>query len=312
LKPDDRSSQTTAGRRPFEGAALVVSAAAMWATFGTMARLLYARGFTAMELASVRTWIALIGAAAIAIATRERLRVPVRSIPFFAAYGILGFAAFEVLLLLSLQYVSVPVAISFLYTAPVFVLILARVLYAEPVTPLKIAALLLSISGVVFVSGAAGIVLHGQATIPAAGLWLGLGAGAGYALYTLFGRAAASRATPLASVFWSFLFAALALAAVQEPVGPLLRDPGSVPLLLALGIVPTLLPYLLFLRALRTVPAGTASMLACSEPLFAAFIAMIVVGDRMTAMQAAGMTLIVAASVLLAIGGGSGRPEGGT
>jgi drug/metabolite transporter (DMT)-like permease len=132
-------------------------------------------------------------------------------------------------------------------------------------------------------------------------LWLGLGAGAGYALYTLFGRAAVARAGPLASVFWSFLFAALALAVVQEPVGPLLRDMASVPLLIALGIVPTLLPYVLFLRALRSLPASTASMLACSEPLFAAVLAWIVLGDRMTGMQAIGMAFIVVASALLAV-----------
>jgi DME family drug/metabolite transporter len=287
------------GRRPIEGVALVVSAASLWATFGPIARILYERGYTPFELASVRTWVGVAAAGVVALALRIPLGIARRDIGFFAAYGIVGFAAFETLLLLSFRHVTIPVAISLLYTAPAFVLVLSHLLFAERITPAKKIALPLSLAGVLLVSGAAGTLVEAGVVIPRAGFVYGLGAGFGYALYTLFGRASVSRTHPLAAVFWSFLFAAIALTFLAGPVGPLTRDIGAIPWLLALGIVPTLLPYLLYLRALRSVQPGTAAMLACVEPLVAAVLAALLLGERLTAVQAIGMASIVGAALIL-------------
>lgn len=284
---------------PLGGAALVVSAAALWATFGPIARILYDRGYSPLELASVRTWLGVAGALLAALALRAPLRIARRDIPFFAAYGIVGFAAFETLLLASFRRVTVPVAISLLYTAPVFVLVLSHHLFGERITAAKKLALPLSMVGVLLVSGAAGAVLGSRTEVPVAGLLLGLGAGFGYALYTLFGRASADRAHPVVTVFWSFLFAAIGLTVLAEPVGPLTRDAGALPWLLALGVVPTLLPYLFYLRALRTVQPGTAAMLACVEPLVATLLAALVLRESPSIIQACGMGFIVGAAVLL-------------
>jgi drug/metabolite transporter (DMT)-like permease len=292
--PASRATAPTIG-----GAALVFLAAALWATFGPIARILYDRGYSPLELASVRTWLGVAGAFAAALILRVRLPIARRDIPFFAAYGIVGFAAFETLLLASFRHFTVPVAISLLYTAPVFVLLLSHGLFGERITPAKKLALPLSIAGVLLVSGAAGAVLGGSTEVPVVGLLLGLGAGFGYALYTLFGRASIDRAHPVAAVFWSFLFAALALTVLAEPVGPLTRDIAALPWLLTLGIVPTLLPYLFYLRALKTVQPGTAAMLACVEPLIAALLAATLLNERLSVIQACGMGLIVGAAVLL-------------
>lgn len=300
------------GRRPIGGVALVVSAASLWATFGPIARLLYDRGFSPFELASVRTWVGLAAAGIVAIISRTPLRIPRRDIAFFAAYGIVGFAAFETLLLASFRHVTIPVAISLLYTAPAFVLVLSHFLFAERITAGKKVALPLSLAGVLLVSGAAGALVETGTSIPLPGLLFGLGAGFGYALYTLFGRASVSRTHPLTAVFWSFLFAAIALTFLAGPVGPLVRDAGALPWFIALGIVPTLLPYLLYLRALRSVQPGTAAMLACIEPLVAAILAALVLGERLTAMQTLGMAAIVGAAVILVAPTGRRSDAGGS
>lgn len=247
----------------------------------------------------MRTWIGVAGALMAALVMREPLRIRRSDIPFFVAYGIVGFAAFETLLLAAFVHVTVPVAISLLYTAPAFVLLMSHRLFDERITRAKQLALPLVLVGVVLVSGAYGRIAGGDPGLSPAGLVYGLGAGFGYALYTLFGRASTDRATPVTAVFWSFLFAAMALTVLAEPVGPIVRDPGALPWLLALGIVPTLLPYLLYLRALKSVPAGTAAMLACAEPLVAALLAAAFLGERVRGVQGLGMMLIVVAAVVL-------------
>jgi len=280
--------------------AYVLAAAALWSTFGLFAKVLYARGYAPLELASVRSWIGWAGVAVVALATRTPLRIRWAEVPFFAAYGILGFAAFETLFFATLERTQVGVAAALLYTAPAFVVVLSRLLWKEAIPPFRVAALAALLVGIGLVTGAVGAVASGAAVLPTPALLLGLGSGLTYALYTLFSKVATRRHSPVAAVFWSFAFAALALALVAEPVGPLLRAGGDVWILVALGIVPTLLPYLCYLRALRTLAASAAAMLASVEPVMAALLGMAALGERMGILRWSGVVVVAVAAGLLA------------
>jgi drug/metabolite transporter, DME family len=238
------------------------------------------------------------------------LRVGWRALPFFAAYGVLGYALFTLVYFSALERTTIAIAVALLYTAPGFVLLMSALLWRERVSRARMVALALVLSGVVLVTGAGGALLRGGASLGPAALLLGLGAGATYALYTIFSKVATERWGPEAALFWSFGFATLVLALIAPPHAPFLRAPQHVPLLLALGIVPTLIPYALYLAALRELRASTASMLAAVEPVIAAILAALLLGERLQPAQAVGMLLIVAAAVLLARRGGAGDGAG--
>jgi drug/metabolite transporter, DME family len=304
-------------RRPVVGAALVIAAASLWATFGLFAKVLYDAGFAPLELASVRAAVGFVGVALFALVRLAlqrpgtgpaddtvraplRVRVPLRALPFYAAYGVLGFAFFEYVFFAALERTTVAIAVALLYTAPAFVVLASALLWRERIGPRRLGALLLVLSGVMLVTGAAGALVRGTAALPVAALLFGLGAGIGYALYTLFSKVATVRHGPLASLFWSFGFAALALALIASPVAPFVRAPQHAFMLLALGIVPTILPYAFYLAALRDLRASTAAMLAAVEPVVAALLAAVLLGERLDDVQAVGIALVVAAAVLLA------------
>jgi drug/metabolite transporter (DMT)-like permease len=289
-------------QRPVAGAALVLGAASLWATFGIFAKYLYEAGFEPLELASVRATVALAGVTIIALPRAMRgVRVPPRSLPFFAAYGILGFALFGLLFLGALERTSVSISVALLYTAPVFVALLSGLVWHERFGRIRVVSLVLALTGVMLVTGAAGGVIRGLATVPATALLLGVGSGLGYALYTMFSKVSSERHGLLPSLFWSFAFAALALGILASPFPHLLRDPDrALLLLIGLGVVPTLLPYALYLAALRHLRASTAAMLASIEPVIAAAYAAVLLGERMDGLQIAGMLLVVCAAVLLA------------
>lgn len=288
--------------RPVIGAALVLGAASLWATFGIFAKYLYEAGYGPLELASVRAAVAFSGVAMIALPRMLRgVRVPLRSLPFFAAYGIIGFALFGLLFLGALQRTTVSISVALLYTAPVFVALISAALWHERFGRTRALSLALALTGVVLVTGAAASIARGTATLPMDALLFGLGSGLGYALYTVFSKVATERHGRLPSLFWSFGFAALALAMLASPVAPLVRAPRRVLLLLiGLGIVPTLVPYALYLAGLRHLRASTAAMLACIEPAIAATFAALLLGERLDALQMAGMLLVVCAAALLA------------
>ncbi|HSK20041.1 MAG TPA: DMT family transporter [Longimicrobiales bacterium] len=287
--------------RPVVGAALVLSAASLWATFGIFAKYLYQAGLEPLEVASARAGVAFAAVLLIALARRLRgVRVPLRSMPFFAAYGIAGFALFGLLFLAALQRTTVSIAVALLYTAPAFVVLMSVVLWRERFGRLRMISLGLALTGVMLVTGAAQAVLRGTAALPFPALLFGLGSGLGYALYTLFSKVASERYGPVASVFWSFAFAAASLGILASPVTPFLRAPDQAVLLIGLGIVPTLLPYALYITALKHLRASTAAMLASIEPGIAALLAAVLLGERLEALQMIGMGLVVCAAVLLA------------
>jgi DME family drug/metabolite transporter len=297
--------------RPVVGAALVLAAASLWATFGIFAKYLYQAGLEPLGLASTRAAVGfvvlLLVALVRALVSRTApaqpgrgVRVPLRSIPFFAAYGILGFALFGLLFLAGLQRTTVSIAIALLYTAPAFVVLVSAILWRERFGGVRALSLALVLAGVVLVTGAAGSLLRGTAPLPLPALLLGLGSGFGYALYTLFSKVASGRYGALPSLFWSFAFAALSLGLLASPITPFIRAPDHTLLLIGLGIVPTVLPYALYITALRHLRASTAAMLASIEPAVAATLAALLLGERMDVLQLIGMVLVVLAAVLLA------------
>jgi drug/metabolite transporter, DME family len=72
-----------------------------------------------------------------------------------------------------------------------------------------------------------------------------------------------------------------------------------------LGVVTTVVAYLLYGRGLRTVPAPVAVTLGLAEPLVAALLGLVILGERLTAATAVGLVLVGMALVTLAVPAGS-------
>jgi drug/metabolite transporter, DME family len=72
---------------------------------------------------------------------------------------------------------------------------------------------------------------------------------------------------------------------------------ASVGLLAALAVGPTAAAYTLYFRGLRKASASTAALLTLIEPLAAALLAAVVLGDRLSATGIAGAVVLLAAVV---------------
>ena len=106
-----------------------------------------------------------------------------------------------------------------------------------------------------------------------------------------------------------------------QPVPPGPGRPGSVPsgpvrpglgasgvltacgLLLALGLAPTAVAYVLYYRGLRFQPASTAALLSLLEPLTAAVLAAIFLGERLSVTGIIGAVILLAAVARAAVAG---------
>jgi DME family drug/metabolite transporter len=87
---------------------------------------------------------------------------------------------------------------------------------------------------------------------------------------------------------------------------------GGLALALFLGAVPTAAAYLLFAAGLRRLRAAEASTLTLVEPVTAALLGAIVLGERPGGTTVIGMAIVLAGIAVLALparGAGGGRPS---
>lgn len=149
-----------------------------------------------------------------------------------------------------------------------------------------------------------------EATVSAPGILLAVGAGAGYAGYTVAAkRRLDAGQTPEAVMGGAFGTGAVLLLPVLLVAGPgFLASGGGLALVAFLGIVPTALAYVLFARGLRRLAAGEVATLTLAEPLTAAALGAVVLGERPGAIAVAGAALVLAGLVALALPGRRGAP----
>jgi drug/metabolite transporter (DMT)-like permease len=286
--------------RTLLGGVLVLAAASLWGTLALFARVLADAGISPIQMTSVRAAGAAVGLGLWMLRRPARLRIRPRDLPFFLAYGVIGLTLFHFLYFAALEHTSIAVAVALLYTAPAFVLLASRLLLGERIDSARLGALGLVLAGVFLVTGALRLLATGQATISGAALLFGLGSGLSYGLYTIFGKYALVRYDPYQTVFYTFVFGALVLAFIAPPWAPFLERPDAIVPLILLGIVPTIVPYLLYLAGLRHLHSSTASMLASIEPVVATLLGFILLGEVMGVDQLAGIALIIGAALVLA------------
>jgi DME family drug/metabolite transporter len=291
-----RPSAYRAGTGPL----LVLGAAAAWSTSGLFIRWTVAgSALTPLSLAFWRdlaTFVSLL--VSLALFRRRWLRVERRDLPWLAALGAIGIGTFHVLWNLSILHIGYGPATILLYSSPAFVALMARLVWREPLTRAKLAAIGLTLTGCVLVAGLdelAGIELT------AGGLVLGLGSALTYGSFSLFGRQVAPRYSPWTVLLYGFGFGALALLPFQFGTAPALGMPASTWIWFgALVFVATIGPFAAYLAALSRLPVSVASILAASEVVFGSLIGYVVFGEQLQGWQFAGGALVVAGVVLIA------------
>jgi drug/metabolite transporter, DME family len=184
-------------------------------------------------------------------------------------------------------------------SAPVFTGLISRLTGGTALTVRWLVATAAAIAGcAVLVTGgkAAGVQLGG--------VGLALLAGLCYAVYAVTSARLISGGRPETAVM-GVLFGGAAILLVPvlaaTPSGWLSSARG-VAVTAYLGLVTTVIAYLLYGRGLRTVPAPVAVTLGLAEPVVAALLGVVVLGERLTGAAAAGLVLVGLAIAILTVG----------
>lgn len=277
----------------------VTIAAALWGTIGIFSKRLSMLGFSILQIVTVRAVVSAV-AIMVFLLLRDRKfpRIEIRDSVYFIGTGILSFAFFNWCYFEAINRTSLAVAAVLLYTAPAIVMILSAVLFKERMNGRKIAALVLTFTGCVLVS--AFVKGTGQ-NISASGILAGLGSGLGYALYSIFGSYALRKYDSVVVTFYTFVFACIVLIPISNIKGmtELFISMNSVVNAISLGIVNTVLPFLLYTKGLTRMEAGKASIIATLEPVVATIVGITLLGEPVSIYKIAGILAVVIAVSML-------------
>lgn len=276
----------------------ILLAAVLWGTMGIFVKKMTAFGFTSMQIVFLRALVAAVVLVVYLLLTnRSLLRIKLRDCWIFAGTGIVSFTFFSYCYFTAMHLSSLSVAAVLLYTAPAFVMLLSAALFKEKLNVCKGAAVVLTIVGCAFVTG----VVSGGAKVSGAGILFGLGAGIGYALYSIFGRYGVERYPSLTVTTYTFLFAAAASFLLCDPADLLCKTmtPQVLFWVVAVGLVTSVFPYLLYTAGLSRVESGRASVMATIEPVVASLIGVFLFGEQLDPFKIAGIVLVFGAVLLI-------------
>ena len=172
---------------------------------GLLVRPLNEIGLVTMDICFLRGFVTfVVMLAGLLLFDRDSLKIRLRDIWCFIGTGTLSVTFFNFCYFRTITLTSLSVAAVLLYTAPAFVMVMSFFLFKESMTKKKVIALIVAFIGCILVSG----VITGGGDLNARGILVGLGAGFGYALYSIFGRYALQRGyNSLTITFYTFLFA---------------------------------------------------------------------------------------------------------
>ena len=202
----------------------------------------------------------------------------------------------------AVSFTNVSISVLLLYTAPFYVLLIAPILLKEKPSKKSLAALIISLVGVVVVVGPQNLVsnsTHGGSGY-LSGVLMGLFSGFFYACIIMTSRYLRDEYSGLEQLFISSCVTLVVLFPFtwQTPTASLIQN---LPVLLFLGVMITSVGSILYFTGLVHVKAQNASIISLLEPVSAIFFAYIFFKDPISTETLLGCALILLSSLLVSL-----------
>ncbi|MGW5755857.1 EamA family transporter [Nocardia rhamnosiphila] len=291
----------------------------LFASSGPLAAAVMTTGWSPAAVTSVR----LASAAAllvpvVAVLRPGALRFGRADLWLLLGYGLLGVGGVQLLFFVAVARIPVGVAMVLVSVAPALVALWVRVVRGTRLPRLVWVGIALASAGSVLVAQ-----VWQDTALDLLGVAAGLGAALCSAGYFLLGEHGARRHDPAGLTAVGLVIGAVLVAVIAPPwtlpsdsltavavLGGLRVPVWSV--LLALAVAGTVLPYLTGLWALRDLPVALAGVLALLEPVVAAALAWLLLGQALGPAQLAGAAIVLTGAILVQLAGPetvSGGPD---
>ena len=296
------------------GYVIALTATIIWSTTGILISYL-SRDYSlpSLVLAFWRDLFVSFGmAVGLLVFSRPLFQLDRKHWGFMVWYG-LTLAIFNSMWTFSVQYNGAAVATVMAFSSPAMTAILSRIVLKEQFSRIKIVSILLSLAGIIFVSGAYD---PSAWNLNPLGIIFGLLSGLLFAIYNLEGKHASdTHINSWTALLHSFAWATVFLFFFNLGNDLFLTGKGAFADLLwlgasvsgwgwlfFLGVAPTLGGFGLYTLSIRYLSPTTSNLIATLEPAFTAIWAYFLLNEVLTGMQLFGGALVLMGVVLLRFG----------
>ena len=229
----------------------------------------------------------------------SKLKIDRVLLKYVAAIGLISQALFNISYFSAIKLTSISTAVTLLYTAPVFIALMARIFFQETFTKNKVLALLLCVTGC-FLTITGGSLQSFQLNFK--GILFGLAAGITFASLTIISKPIAEKYHPYTIVFYSIGFGTLFYLPFSEPM--LLLQP-QISLLtwfyaLSLSIISTVIALIIYFSGLATgIEASKAGIISTIEVVVSVLISFLFFQEKIWGWKLVGILMVMGSVVVV-------------
>ena len=279
---------------------MVAAAATLWGTVGIQVQTLFNYNLSIQSIVFWRLFFAFtILFSFVFFTNKKRLIINKKGLVYLALMGLFSQLLFNLFYFSCIQKTTVATAVTLLYSAPIFIAVMARIFYKELFTPIKTVALFLCLGGC-FLAATGGSVAVLKLNL--IGVLMGLGAGFTFSLVTIISKAIVNKYHQLTIIVYALGFGLLFYLPFSHPLIIFQKSlPLEVWLLISFfGVISTAIAYGLYFTGISYgIEVSRAGIISTLELVVAVILSYLIFKEALWGWKLVGILTVVFSVIIV-------------
>lgn len=282
-----------------KGYLLVVLAGMLWATTGLFANKLMAQGLTSQQVGFIRLFLGFIILFVYSLVKDVGL-LKINKKIFLHCFmvGLICQAGFNLCYFKAVEILGVSMAAILLYTSPLFLAILSKVIYKEKLSKEKSVSLMICFVGSILAVTGGSLATLNISTI---GIILGILAAITYACMSVISKSILLECKGITILTYGFLIGAILMVPLSKPweIAPYINEFSILPYILGLGAISAAGAYICYMEGIsKGIDLSIAGILASGELIGSVIIGWILLGEYFSLIKLLGIILMALSAII--------------
>ncbi|MEA2088206.1 MAG: EamA family transporter [Candidatus Caldatribacteriota bacterium] len=289
-------------KRLTKGYLMVAAGATLWGTVGIQVQTLFNYNLSLQSIVFWRLFFAFIILFSFVFFTNKKwLIIDKKGLIYLALMGLFSQMLFNLFYFSCIQKTTIATAVTLLYSAPIFIAVMARIFYKELFTPVKTVALFLCMGGCFFAATGGSVAVLKLNLI---GVLMGLGAGFTFSLVTIISKAIIHKYHQFTIIVYALGFGLLFYLPFSHPLIIFQKNlPLEIWLLMAsFGVISTAVAYGLYITGISYgIEVSRAGIISTMELVVAVILSYLIFKEALWGWKLAGILMVVFSVVIVQV-----------
>lgn len=276
------------------GKILILVSSILWGTALVYTKIILDQGVESQDLVSMKMLIATLFLSIYIIFKDKNLfKTDGKGLVLFSISGLFCHALYNLFMFKAIENTSISVAVILLYTSPVYVVIMSKLIFREKITITKLISILICILGASLAVTGGKLIFSG---IRLRGILFGLGSGFFYSLTTILNKFFGLKYKQMTSLFYTFLSAFIFSLSFSNPIKVIMGNYSFQVyiFIILLGFLSTTLAYTFYTKGLNLgVEPSSASIIATLEIPVSIIGSVILFNQKLSVYEILGIILVI-------------------